>query len=164
MSEAETNLNKLKEEAYRLSELSLSSDAAAADRSDARAMGFCGVVIAGAAILTGLVDGNSPNYGLLLAAFVMAVSAGLAGYSARPRDFYFPGARFDDLDADLTNLADISDVIEEIGRFNDKHSRQNRQQLRENAKIMTYSYLLAMAGLLIAIGSQFLSLSAICPI
>ncbi len=148
----------LQKEAYRLSELSLASDSNAASVADQRANGFSGMSLAGAAILTGLFDEKTPNVGLLGAAALMVVAAAIAAYSARPQKFYFPGARFDDFDPDFASNTSYEDAIEELARYNDKHSRYNRDVLQKNSLYLTASYVVAVLGLLVGIGFQLSSL------
>jgi hypothetical protein len=160
----EDNVSQIKTEAYRLSEKSLESDVAASFSADQRAMSFCGIVVAAAAILTGLFDPGSPNFGLLLSALILAISAGFAGFSARPVTFYFPGARFDDFESDFDQNIEYVIVIDQLARFNDKHSRFNRKILESNANIFGKSYILAIFGISIAILSQVLTIDAISGI
>ena len=158
MDDPEANIAKLQEEAYRLSEAALASDTDALDASNERAMQFCAVVIAGAAILAGLFDAKDPNVGILVGARFLTLSAALAGYSAKPRIFYSPGAKFSDFDQDFRRGVPFHQAIEEMARYNDKHSEWNRRVLLKNAQVMMWSYGVAIAGLAIAILSQLGSL------
>ena len=152
--DVEGNLKLLRMEAYRLSELSLASDASAADKADQRANAFSGMALAGAALLTGLFDQSHPQVGMLVAALMLIVAAGLAAYSARPQKFYFPGARFDDFDADFQNGTQVELALVQLAGFNDKHSRHNRNLLERNSRILRLAYIFAIAGVGVSILSQ----------
>jgi len=151
---AANNLSQLKLEAYRLSERCLESETALSVASDQRAMSFCGIVIAGAAILTGLIDSENPNYGLLLAAFILTISAGFAGFAARPVKFYAPGAKFEDFMPDIENNEAYLSVIQELAQFNDQHSLLNRNKMDRNAVLLYIAFFVALAGLFVALISQ----------
>jgi hypothetical protein len=149
---------KLKLEAYRLSERMLEMEVSIATASDQRAIAFCGVVVAGAAILAGLFDANLPNFGLLVSSMILAVSAGFAGYAARPVKLYTPGAWYEDFADDISRQPeDFMKAVVEMAVYNDSHSRVNKAIIERNAKFLNKSYVISIVGLLVAIVSQFVS-------
>ena len=156
MLEQEDNLKMLRMEAYRLSELALNSDASAANVADQRANSFSGMALTGAALLTGLNDPETTNVGLLLAAFILVAASGVAAFTTRPKNFYYPGARFSDFDPDIEANIPFENSLVELARFNDKHSRYNRDVLEKNAQLLTIAYRIAIGGVIFGILSQLL--------
>ncbi len=148
------NINRLHQEAYRLSEKRLEVQLTAALSADARAMAFAGICLAAAAVLGGLAkDATSPIL-LLSGAFLLGVAAFLAGFSARPIDFHMPGAMFSDLEEDIKNNIDFEKVITQLGGFADTHSVQNDEKLTKNSKLFQFALFLAVIGIAVAVIPQ----------
>jgi len=144
------NIEKLTLEAYRLSELALDSDEKAAAAADQRANGFFAATLAIAALLASFFDSDSPEYGLLVSAFLFAMAGAFAGYSIRPKDFYFPGAKFELFADDIKINRDFIESISELAQFNDQNSDENKRQLDNNAKLIWIGYRLAFFAATIA--------------
>lgn len=153
----DTEPDELIKEAYRLSEVRLASQQTSALASDARAMAFAGLVLAAAAILCGLAKDAYAPMALLIGSGLLVVAAALAGYSARPVDFYMPGANFDDLQEDIEQGVEYLKVIAELGRFNDKHTATNHRMMEANARCMKWAFLTSLFAILVASVPQFLS-------
>lgn len=148
------NLDRLYQEAYRLSEKRLEAQQASAMAADTRAMAFAGICLAAAAVLGGLAKDASSPILLLIGAFLLGVGAFLSGYSARPIDFYMPGAKFSDLQEDIDNNVDFHTVIKQMGGFADDHSEANDKELASNAKIFQWALWIAVAGIAVAVLPQ----------
>ena len=157
------NINRLYQEAYRLSEKRLEVQLTSALAADARAMAFAGICLAAAAVLGGLAkDATSPIL-LLSGAFLLGVAAFLAGYSARPIDFHMPGARFSDLAKDIKYNTEFEKVVAQLGGFADKHSIQNDEKLNKNSKLFHAALFLAVIGVAVAVVPQlFDAILAVC--
>jgi len=145
------NLRNLVSEAYRLSEQKLQSQFASALAADQRALNFCAILIAAAAILTGFFDPRDPKYGLLLSASLLIVAAAMAGYAARPVKFYSPGAKFSDLTENLLENTNYCDVLSEVGKFNDDHSLENSKVMKSNNNILKWAFSIAILGIAVAV-------------
>jgi hypothetical protein len=148
------NSSELINEAYRLSELRLTSQQASALAADARAMAFAGLALATAAILCGLAKEAYVPLALLLGSGFLVVAAALAGYSARPLDFYMPGAEFNDLNEDIEQGVEFNLVISQLGQFNDKHTKTNHDVMSKNAKFLQAALAVSLLGILVAILPQ----------
>lgn len=142
------------DEAYRLVELRLQAQFEAAIAADQRAIGVAGMLIAAASILTALAQGDTVDGTLLIGAAGLVGAAFLAGFAARPQDFYTPGALFEDLAEDIASGADIDQVKTELGGFNDKHSRVNDQQMKRNSRLVMAAFALALVSITFVIVSQ----------
>lgn len=90
----------------------------------------------------------------MLGSGLLVFSAALAGYSARPIEFYPPGANFDDLKEDIETGEDFTTVVTQLGRFNDKHTRANDEALNRNARCLLLAFVFALLGILAAIVPQ----------
>lgn len=134
------------EEAYRLSEQRLQSQFSAALAADQRAMTAAGMLIAAAAILTALADNASASWAMIVGAAGLALAALLAWFSARPQDFYAPGALFEDLAEDIACRASLAVVRSDLGKFNDKHARQNARAMDRSANMMSFAFVIALAS------------------
>lgn len=150
----ETNRQLLQQEAYRLSEKSLEMDLTTALAADQRAMTFAGLLLGAATLLAGLFDSESPNYGMLLAALVFVAAAVVAGLAARPVQFYAPGSKHGYLQEDIDADRDFSEVIAEMGRYNDLHSDRNRAAIAANGRKLTVAFVIGVVGACIAVASQ----------
>ena len=147
-------LNDIRLEAYRLSERRLEDQTNAAQAADQRAMSVAGLTLAAAAILCGLSPSATVPIALLLGGVILVIAAGLAWYSARPVDFYMPGALYGSFDRDIAADRPAMDVIEEMGRHNDTSSVKNGGILTRNSRYMNAAFWVAFIGLLIAIAPQ----------
>ncbi len=141
-------------EAYRQSDLSLSSEVSMALAADSRAMAFCGWMVASAALLAGLSK-DSPTPALLVGAFFLLASAGVAGYSARPIEMRAPGTKYSDWTSDIEGDRAYVDALAEMGGHNDKQSTKNKAILRANGRLMWRAYVLAILGLGIPLTLNF---------
>ncbi len=150
------NLERLYHEAYRLSEKRLEVQQATALAADSRAMAFAGICLAAAAVLGGLASGASSPVLLLTGAFFLGFAALLSGYSARPVDFYMPGARYSDLSEDITGNVDMQTVMAQLGKFADDHSDSNDKVLGHNAKLFNIALIIAVFGVALAVIPQLL--------
>ncbi|UWQ95477.1 hypothetical protein K3728_17680 [Rhodobacteraceae bacterium M385] len=150
------NLNRLYEEAYRLSEKRLQVQLTAALAADARAMAFAGICLAAAAVLGGLAKDAANPILLLSGAFLLGLAAFVAGFSARPIDFHMPGAKFSDLEDDFANDEDYYLVIKQLGGFADRRSVQNDQKLSLNSRLFHFALILAVIGVGVAVVPQLL--------
>ncbi|NVO56032.1 hypothetical protein HW561_09555 [Rhodobacteraceae bacterium B1Z28] len=148
------NRNLVFAEAYRLSERRLESQFTSALAADGRAMGFAGLSVAAAAVLCGLATDAHAPIALIVGAVFLVIAAGLSAYSARPVDFYSPGAQFNDLGDDMEKNIDYSAVLKELGDFNDKHSLANDKLLAGNSRFLKTAIFCALLGLTISIVPQ----------
>ena len=145
------NRTELIHEAYRQSEKNLESDISLGIAADQRAMGFCGWMVAAAALLIGLA-GNAANavnsVGIhYVGALFLILAALLAGYSARPVIMRAPGAKFSGFTSDIEGDVAMSDVLMEMGGHNDEQSEENRKKLKSNGRLISISFILATLGL-----------------
>jgi hypothetical protein len=150
------NIEKLQLEAYRLSELSLSSELTASIAADQRAMTFCGLTLTAASILAGLYDSASQNSGLLLAALILVASSIFSAISARPVNFYAAGAKYSDFERDIKQDTDYYEAIAELAKFNDKHSASNIELMKRNSGWLSLSHLVAIVGVAVAVLSHLI--------
>lgn len=147
-------LDDVRLEAYRLSARRLEDQTNSALAADQRAMSVAGLGMAAAAILCGLAPSAGVPLALLFGSVFLLTTTGLAWFSARPVDFFMPGASYRDFDADLKNGKPAVEVLDEMGRNNDKSSDKNEQTLKRNAQIIGAALYVAVIGLLIAILPQ----------
>ena len=153
------NQTKLIREAFTQSEKNLESDISLAMAADQRAMGFCGWMVAAAALLIGLAESSKAGMGeLYLGAIYLIIAAILAGYSAMPIKMRAPGAKFSDLETDIEDDVPLNNVLKEMGAHNDSQSAENRRKLALNGKLIMRSYAIASLGLSIPIISKLLEL------
>lgn len=154
MDDSMDNIDKLYQEAYRLSEKRLEAQQASAMAADTRAMAFAGICLAAAAVLGGLAKDASSPVMLLVGAFLLGLGAFLSGYSARPVDFFMPGAKFSDLQEDIDNDEDFHTVITQLGGFADSHSETNHAIMTKNANMFQWALWIAVAGIATAVMPQ----------
>lgn len=145
MCEQDTT-NCLVLEAYRLSELQLIGDEQAAAAADQRATNFFAACLAAATILATLYAAGQGGIGLLVSCALFALAGALAGYSIRPRQFYYPGTTFESFEADINGQKPYLDAIKELAAFNDENSTENKQKLLASSKLIWWSYRIAFAA------------------
>lgn len=151
-----TNLDRLNEEAYRLSEKRLDVQLTTALAADARAMAFAGICLAAAAVLGGLAEDSASPVLMLTGASLFGVAALFAGYSARPVDFHMSGARFSDLQEDIDKDQGYNAVIRQMGGFLDNQIDKNDQILNGNSKLFLRSFVISIIGVALAVVPQLL--------
>lgn len=142
------------DEAYRLSEQRLQSQLQAALAADQRAMSAAGMLVAAAAVITALAEHAASSWSMLVGAVGLSVAALLAWYSARPQNFYMPGALFGDLAEDIERKATLSQVKRELGAFNDKHAGKNSEAMDRSANQMALAFLLAVFSVIFVVTAQ----------
>ena len=143
--------------AYQLSQEKLSSQADAAIGADSRAMSFSGLSLTTGALLIGLAKESFIPIAALAGGGVLIAAASIAAYSARPIDFRFPGANFNDLSSDISKNVDLIIVLDELGKFTEKHIQENNKILAENANTLKQSIYFAIFGMIVALVPQLLS-------
>ena len=148
------SLNEVRLEAYRLSERRLEDQANTALHADQRAMSVAGLALAGAAILCGLSPDAAVPLGLLIGSVFLVIAAGFAWYSARPLDFFMPGASYQSFDKDIAAERPAMEVIEEMGRHNDVAADKNEIILNSNARTLGTAFAASVIGVLIAVIPQ----------
>lgn len=142
-------------EAYRLSEERLRSQLTSALASDQRCVQASSLSVASAAILASLSEQAALPEAFLVGALVLLVAAFLAAYAARPTDFYMPGAKYDDLQEDISKTRGLERVLRDLGRYNDKHSDHNDRVMKRAGWFLRWSFWFSIAGVLTAILPQF---------
>lgn len=75
-----------------------------------------------------------------------------------------PGAKFSDLLEDIQKEREKSEVLLELGRFNDQNSQANDRVMRANSRTMRLAFLVALIGILIATAPQIASLEETVPV
>lgn len=157
MPDEEENKCQLIDFALESAEKRIESQLSAALAADARALGFSGISLAAAAILTGLAA-NSANATSMLGGAVLLVAAScISGWAARPVGFYMPGARFDDFEDDLVANTKLEHVKTELGAHFDTSEKDNECVLAKNANLVRVAFFVAAFGLLFAVAPQFAS-------
>lgn len=136
------------------SEKRIQSQQSAALAADARAMSFSATSLAAAAILGGLSENALSPTAMLIGSGLLVAAATVAGYSARPKPFYFPGAKASDLSDDIVNDVSLTDVLAELGTHNDTNSKINDETLRSNSSFMRLAFFVAILGLIVSIAPQ----------
>lgn len=154
------NKEKLILEAYRLSQERLQCQQALALAADARAINFCVAMFAIAALLTGLSDGSSYQWGLLASAGCCIVAGVVSGFSAAPVEFGAPGSRFSAFDEDFEQNTDYLSVIEELGSHNDEAIDGNDEVMSWNRDKMYVAYFLCVFSPLVGVTVHFLKAMA----
>lgn len=145
-------------EAYRLAEQRLEWQFNSALAADQRAVSTAAMLIGASAILGALAD-SAPSPAILLAgAAGLALGAFLAWYSARPSEFYAPGASFEDLKEDIDGSRDFYEVLAELGHFHDKHSDSNDKAMRKCARLMKWSFGVAIASVILTLTGQVITI------
>lgn len=145
-------------EAYRLSEQRLEWQFNSALAADQRAVSASAMLIGAAAILAALAERAPAPIIVLIGALGLAISAFLSWHSARPTDFYAPGAAFDDLKEDIEETRNIDDVLSELGRYRDKHAEINDQKMRGCARLMKWAFGVAIGSVSLTILGQTISI------
>ncbi|MEM7721624.1 MAG: hypothetical protein AAF376_04565 [Pseudomonadota bacterium] len=154
MQKSNENLDKLNMEAYRLSEKRLEMQLSAAIAADTRAISFAGICLAAAAVLAGLSENSSNSFSVLSGAFILGLAGAVSGWSARPIDFYMPGAKFSDLEEDIDQNKPFLSVVTQLGGYADKSSERNDKILKRNSKMFHLSFWIALFGVFVAILPQ----------
>lgn len=146
-------------EAYRLSERRLEMLLTSAIAADQRAVSIAGLTATAAAVLGGFASAAAVPCAMLLGAFCLVIAALFAWYSARPQQFYAPGAEFADLAEDIEHGRPLEDVLTQLGGFNDKHCRDNLREMKRSSRLMHFAFRLAIFGLSVALLPQLLALA-----
>lgn len=141
-------------EAYRQVELRLQSQLSAAIAADQRALGFAGMLVTAASILTGLAPGAAWGLGMLIGAGGFALAAAIAWVSARPVSFYMPGALYEDFAEDIAKNAPLGQVQAHLGRYHDQHANANDALMKRNARLVLAAFVLALVSLAFVIVTQ----------
>ncbi len=136
---------------FEQSQVRLGSQATAATGADSRAMSFCGACLGAASLLIGL--GSIPKTEnavfLLLGACVEVIAGGIAAYSAKPRDFYFPGMSPSDLRSDIENSTHSSKLLAELIEYSERHIAKNTEIIQQNARVFRYSAIISILGVIL---------------
>ena len=136
---------------FEQSQVRLGSQATAATGADSRAMSFCGACLGAASLLIGIGSiGRTENaVFLLLGACVEVIAGSIAAYSAKPRDFYFPGMSPSDLRSDIQNRTHSSTLLAELIEYSEKHIAKNTEIIEQNAKIFRFSVIISILGIIL---------------
>ncbi len=140
------NREKLILEAYRRSDERLAAQSSLALAADGRAMSFAGVMIASSTILAGMSLTSQYMVGVLAASACLLVSACAAAWSAMPVKFAVPGNEYIDWQDDLTGDVAYLAAIESILVAQDEHIADNDTTLDWNAKLLKFSFALAVCS------------------
>ena len=141
------NLKEIYKLAYALCQAKIGSQSSAALGADSRAMSFSGLCVTASALLLGLASDSICPLAMAVGAFLLAIAATIAGYSARPVEFFFPGADFKNLDSDISEAREIEDVLKQLGLFADKHIAANTIVISKNKEHLNFAYRTAIAGI-----------------
>ena len=113
-------------------------------------MSYAGLCFASSAILLGLAKDSFEPISMVIGGIVFVISAGVASYSARPVNFYMPGACLSDLEEDLDNDTPMTTVLLELSSFAEKHININKSVLAENAGLLLHSQKLSVFAAIVA--------------
>lgn len=162
----EDNRQKLILETLKQSETLLGAQLQTALASDARAVSFCGLLIAAAALSTGLADGSQFSLAMYVAGTILFLAAGFAGWAAMPTKWYSPGQKGQDFAEDLSGDRPFLEVVKEMVLQNDKYISKNEAMQVNNAKVLKVSGWLAIlaapSGMLVEFSSRQLVLMLTC--
>jgi len=141
------NKSQLILEAYQRSERMLQAQLTMALAADARALTFSGLLLAAASILGGMASGGgSVSLVAGAGALPLVIAAGLAGFSARPVDFYIPGGKYEQIQHDIDTNRGQMDLLSDLAQKNDKSIRHNSKLLRSNGRFMLAAFWVAVVG------------------
>ena len=143
------------EPAFKMCLERLSSQKDAALAADARATTYAGIIIAAAAVLAGLTQKGEPIE-MLIGATILVIAAAIAGFAARPVEFYMPGSKFSDFNDDIRQGKEWIETIDELSSLLDENSNENDRIMAKNARILQFSFWIALFGMLVATLPQLL--------
>jgi hypothetical protein len=141
---------KLLEEIISQAEKRLQAQLELGKGADQRAMTFAGVLLAGVALLVGLVFGDHPITShqpeLVCVAFGFIVSAAMALWSARPMDWEIIGNTPASYDEDIANGRKFAATRPETAMHLDDMISKNHETLRCNGNWMLASMAIALVS------------------
>lgn len=119
------NRSKVILESLRQSEEMMKSQMTIALASDARALTFCGVVLAAASLLVGLAESSGLPVAMYSAGGLLYVSSALAGWTAMPVAWFAAGQKGGDFKDDIEQNKPFDDVALEMVAYNDTQIDKN---------------------------------------
>ncbi|MEM7599469.1 MAG: hypothetical protein AAF382_17400 [Pseudomonadota bacterium] len=140
-----------------MSELQLSGDEQAASAADQRATNFLVACLAVSTILVGLFGTGNGNFWLIAVAIGFSLAGACAGYSIRPKNFYYPGTTFSSFETDIQEDKDYLESVSELAKFNDENSEENKKELQRNASLIWWSYRIAFFSTALLLFTQTIS-------
>jgi hypothetical protein len=149
-----TDDNSILHEAYRQAEKRLEWQFTSAIAADQRAVSIAGFLVGASAIIAALAERALAPAALLVGAMGLLLAAFLAWSSARPQSFFAPGAKFSDFEDDLAQAVNMDVVMTQIGGFHDKHIDTNNAAMLRCARLMHWSFRVAVLSVFLTVVSQ----------